>query len=118
MDEIIKLQIPQILSAYIFIAIILVIVKKRGIPRDKEIFIASIRMTLQLILTGYILTYVFGHENPFVSILIVCIMETFAINNIFKRIKHHIDKPLKKVIISAMLIGTVSCLIFFIFIIF
>ena len=50
MDQIINLQIWQLIAAYIFVLILMVIVKLKGIPREKEILIASVRMTLQLIL--------------------------------------------------------------------
>lgn len=55
MDGVIQLQIWQLAAAYVFIAALLFIVKARGIPREKEIIIATLRMTIQLALVGYIL---------------------------------------------------------------
>jgi len=113
----IKLSIMQVVSAYLFIIILLLIVRKRGLNREKEIIISTTRMTLQLILTGYILTFIFKNPNPFITILIISIMEVFAIQNIIKRTKSKLSKELKKVIIISMLAGTLFTLIYFIFIV-
>lgn len=117
MDKVIDFQIYQMAAAYIFVIIILFIVRLKGIPMEKEIVISSIRMTLQLILTGYILMFVFKNSNPFLTILIIGIMEAFAVNNIFKRVKKNLSPKLKKTIVFSMLLGTISSLLFFIFVV-
>ena len=117
MDKVIDLQMSQLAAAYIFIVILLFLVRLRGIPREKEIIISSIRMTLQLILTGYILIYLFDNSNPFLTILAVGIMEIFAIHTIFKRVKVRLSKKLKIIIALSMVTGTTLSLLFFIFIV-
>jgi len=54
-NEIIDLPVFQVALAYCFVLIVLIIVRILGIKREKEIIISSVRMTLQLILTGYVL---------------------------------------------------------------
>jgi len=117
MDSVIDLQLGQIAAAYIFIVILLFIVRVRGISREKEILISSIRMTVQLILTGYILIYLFNNINPLYTIMVIASMEGFAIYNIFKRTKSKLSKPLKKIIAISMLFGTLSSLIYFLFVV-
>lgn len=117
MKDVIDLQLWQLVSAYVFIVILLIIVKLRGISREKEILISSVRMTIQLVLVGYILTYLFENVNVVYTIVILIIMETFAINNIFKRTKDKLSNSLKKIIAVSMIIGTLSCLLYFIFIV-
>jgi len=53
MKGIINLTVMQVALAYVFVIIVLIIVRARGIKREKEIIISSIRMTLQLVLVGY-----------------------------------------------------------------
>lgn len=117
MSEIIDLQIWQLVAAYIFVLILMVIVKLKGIPREKEILIASVRMTLQLILAGYVLVYVFNTPSPWYTILILVLMETFAIYTIIKRSKIKLSFKLKQIIALSMVAGTVSCLLYFLFIV-
>ncbi|WBW98135.1 ABC transporter permease [Oceanirhabdus sp. W0125-5] len=117
MDKVIDIQIWQMISAYIFILVLLAIVKIRGINREKQIVISAFRMTIQLILTGYILVYVFDNPSPVYTILIIILMEIFAIYNIYKRVKLTLSKKLKKIIAISMTIGTLTSLFFFVFIV-
>jgi putative ABC transport system permease protein len=117
MDKVINLQTWQMVSAYVFIVILLFIVRLKGIPREKEIIISSIRMTLQLILTGYILMFLFENSNPFIIIFVIGIMEAFAVYNIFKRVKVNLSQKLKKIIAISMVAGTTASLLYFIFVV-
>lgn len=117
MNGAVDLNIFQMISAYIFVLILLVIVKLRGIPREKEIIISTIRMTIQLILAGYILNIIFSGNNPIITLVIIAIMEIFAINNIFKRSKTELSKKLKKIISFSMIVGTLVSLFYFLMVV-
>jgi putative ABC transport system permease protein len=117
MKGVVDLQIWQMVAAYVFVLILLVIVRIRGIRRETEILLATFRMTIQLILTGYILVYLFERPNPIYTIVIIIAMEIFAINNIMKRIKQKLSADLKKAIAISMICGTTLSLFFFILIV-
>lgn len=117
MNDIIDLSIWQLVLAFVFVMVLMIIVKIKGISREKEILISSIRMTLQLILTGYLLVYLFNNPSPVYTIFVLLAMESFAIHNIIKRAKGKINKNLQKIIGLSMVVGTVSCLLFFLFVI-
>lgn len=117
MKGIIDLSVLQVAFAYIFVLIVLAIVRVRGIKREKEIIISSIRMTLQLILVGYALVYIFDHPNAFVTIGIIVLMEAFAVFTIFKKFKGKLSNELKQVIAVSMSVGTLSCLVYFLLVV-
>ena len=117
MKGIINLTVLQIAFAYIFVLIVLAIVRIRGIKREKEIIISSVRMTLQLILVGYALVYIFDHPNPLLTILIIALMEAFSIYTVFKKFKKRLSIRLKRVIAFSMCTGTLSCLLFFLLVV-
>jgi putative ABC transport system permease protein len=117
MDETMDLLFWQILAAYIFILILIIIVKIKGIPREKEILIATVRMTLQLILVGYILVFVFENPHPIYTLLIIGIMQVFAIFNIYQRTKSGLRLSMKRIIALSMTLGIFSSLLFFIFVV-
>lgn len=117
MDGIIDLSFWQILTAYVFVLLVFFIVKAKGIPREKEILISSIRMTLQLILIGYVLVYILNAPSPITTLIILIVMEIFAIFNIFKRTKRHLSKRLKRIIAFSMATGSVTCLLYFLFVV-
>ncbi|MGM0409763.1 MAG: ABC transporter permease, partial [Bacillota bacterium] len=62
MNEIVEIGLTRLVSAYIFVLILLAIVKYKKIGHKSQIILASLRMTIQLVLVGFVLTYVF--ENP------------------------------------------------------
>ena len=117
MKGIINLTVVQVALAYVFVIIVLIIVRARGIKREKEIIISSIRMTLQLVLVGYLLVYIFDNPNAFITIGIIILMEAFSVFTVFRKFKKQLSKPLKQVIALSMGIGTLSCLVYFLLVV-
>lgn len=117
MKGIIEISAIQLMLAYVFVAFVLFIVRIRGIKREREILLSSIRMTLQLMFTGYLLLYIFSNPSPLVTLVIIVIMESFAIYTVFKKFKGKLSSSLKRVIAAAMSIGTVSCLLYFLLVV-
>ena len=117
MDPNIDLTLIQLATAYIFVVILLFIVWHRGIRREGDILLASIRMTFQLMIIGYVLVYIFDNPSPFYTIIFIVLMEVFAVFNIFKRVKEEISPDLKKIIAISMIIGTLSSMLYFLFIV-
>jgi putative ABC transport system permease protein len=113
MNDIIDLTILQVGLAYIFVLVVLAIVRIRGIRREKEIVISSLRMMLQLVLVGYILVYVFDHPSPWTTVAIIVVMEVFAIFTVLRKFRDRLTNPLRKVIAVAMSVGTLSCIMYF-----
>ncbi|MCR6097757.1 iron export ABC transporter permease subunit FetB [Salipaludibacillus agaradhaerens] len=117
MEEIMELGFFQMAAAYIFIVVLLFILKARGIRREKELLISTLRMTLQLILVGYLLAYLFENNHVLWIILIIIIMQFFAIQNIMKRVKYPLNTRLKQIIIFSMVLGTLSSIFYFILVV-
>ncbi|MDK2810804.1 MAG: UDP-glucose/iron transport system permease protein [Petroclostridium sp.] len=117
MNTIIDLNPLQLLSAYIFVVVLFYIVRVRNIGREKEIIIASARMTIQLVLVGYILEYIFNQPNYWYTLIVISIMEIFAIQNVYKRVKIKMSKELKKIIAVSMVTGTLASLCYFLFVV-
>ncbi|SFR86838.1 ABC transporter permease [Anaeromicropila populeti] len=117
MNHVIILELGQIIAAYIFVIILILIVKLKKIPRDKEILLASVRMTLQLILAGYLLVYLFNRPSPFLTIIVLFGMEFFSVYNIIKRAKAKLSYNLKLIIALSMMAGTISCIFYFLLVV-
>ncbi|MDI6602377.1 MAG: iron export ABC transporter permease subunit FetB [Thermoanaerobacteraceae bacterium] len=117
MRNIIELTVWQLVPAYIFVVFVIAIVKIRGINREKEILLSSVRMTIQLVLVGYILDYMFKNRNPLYTIIAMTVMEVFAIYNVFSRVKRKISPELKRIIAFSMSFGTIASMLYFILIV-
>lgn len=113
MDGIIELGIWQMAAAYVFIVILFLILKLKGIPREQELLISTVRMTLQLVLVGYLLAYLFENNHVVWILLIIILMQFFAIHNIFQRVKYPLSKRLKQIIILSMVTGTIGSIFLF-----
>ncbi|RLQ97085.1 ABC transporter permease [Falsibacillus albus] len=110
---IIDIEFWRLLAAYVFVIILIIIVKIRKISRERQIVIATLRMTLQLVMAGYILIFIFDHPHPLLTLLIIAIMETFAIYNVYKQMNGHIPSIFKKTIAVSMAGGTLISLFYF-----
>ncbi|WP_421384310.1 ABC transporter permease [Bacillus salacetis] len=110
---IIDIELARLIAAYLFVLVLLFIVKIRKISREKQITIAAFRMTIQLIIAGYILTHIFENPHPLLTLLIILIMEVFAIRNVFKQVKETLSKEMKKIITLSMLCGSLASLFYF-----
>lgn len=107
----------QLISAYLFILLLLAMVRLKKIPREKEIIISTLRMTIQLTIVGYILTYVFENPHPVFTVVIITFMEAFAVYNIFQRVKQDLPKKIKTAVAVSLTTGTLLSLIYFNFVV-
>lgn len=114
---IINIETWRLISAYIFVLILFFIVKARGINRERQIIIATFRMTIQLILAGYVLTLLFAHSHPVLTIVVLVIMAAFSIHTIFRQAGQPLSSHVKKAIIVSMSVGSFVCLFYFNFVI-
>ncbi|MDQ0216082.1 putative ABC transport system permease protein [Oikeobacillus pervagus] len=113
----IDIELWRLIAAYVFIVFLIIIVKWRGIAREKLIYIATLRMTVQLVMAGYILTIILKYPHPLLTIVIVILMEVFAIRTIYKQMGEPFSNELKKMIAYAMASGTLASILYFNFIV-
>ncbi|MBX4264257.1 ABC transporter permease [Clostridium estertheticum] len=82
MEGIVKLSISHFLLIYLLLIIVLLIMKKSKVTQTKLLLVASLRMTIQLIIVGYILQYVFSNPKPLFTVIFLIIMIIFSIHRV------------------------------------
>jgi len=87
MNNVIALNLWQFGAVYLLLLIVLFIMKKCKINQTKLLIIGSIRMTLQLILAGLVLTYIFKNPHPIFVLLYLSAMMAMAIYTVLSRNK-------------------------------
>ncbi|MGM0877424.1 MAG: ABC transporter permease [Bacillota bacterium] len=118
MNNVIRdIEFWRLVAGYLFILLLIAFVKWRGLKREKRIIISTARMTIQLILVGYILTYIFEQPNPYLITLIVFLMLIFAVFNTYKQVAKPLSKKLKQIIAISMVAGSLVTLIYFNFVV-
>ena len=117
MDSTVDLSLWQLAAASIYVVVTLLLVRWLGIPRERQIMSATLRMTVQLFIAGYLLTWVFDHPHFLTVVGILALMLTFAVINSIRRINEHVPVPLRKVMAVSLVLGAVSSLGFFLLVI-
>ncbi|RUT36359.1 iron export ABC transporter permease subunit FetB [Paenibacillus zeisoli] len=117
MNGVLQLEWYRLAAAYVFVIILIIMVRIKKIPREREVLLSTVRMTLQLIIVGYVLQYLFTQANAWMTGLIVLLMLAFAIYTLFKRSKHPLNRQLKKLIAISMTSGILASLLFFLLVV-
>jgi putative ABC transport system permease protein len=87
MKGIVQLNIVQFSLIYLLLIIILLIMKRSKINQTKLLLVASARMTVQLVLAGLILTYIFKNPHPIFVILYLIAMIVFSVRRVLSKNK-------------------------------
>jgi len=117
MEGIIQIEILYLALGYVVILLLLLLVRLKKLGKEWEITLASLRMTAQLVLTGFVLTYVFSWEKIWITLIIFAVMEAFAVYTVFGRVKKSLFPALRIVIAGSMIVGTTAALAYFLFVI-
>lgn len=113
-DQVTDLSVLQLALAYVSVLILLIIFRSRGIRREKEILIATTRMTVQLTVMGYVLMYIFDHPSWWLTSLMIAVMISFAVFNALKRVKTSMSRQLKQITGLSLILGSLCAVLFFI----
>lgn len=85
MSQIVKLEIGQFALIYLLLLAVLAVMKKCRIHEAKLLVVASVRMTVQLTLAGWILTALFQNPHPAFTLLYLAVMVGFAIDRVLRK---------------------------------
>lgn len=91
-ESVINISNKQLLLTYIFVIIAMVLTSLNGLNRNKDIIIATLRMTAQLFIAGSVLIYIFDSSSFVFAALMILIMEFFAVFNIVSSKKNELSK--------------------------
>lgn len=85
MNQIIEISIQRFLLIYLLLLLILAVMKKCKIKQTTLLLLGSIQMTVQLVIAGYVLTYIFQNPKPIFTIAYVLMMTVFAIHCVLSK---------------------------------
>lgn len=113
MQGIATLTIFQFSLIYLLLIIVLFIMRRSKINQSKLLLIASLRMTVQLVIVGYILQYMFDNPNPIFTVIFLAVMIAFSVDRVIKSRKD-LNKNFKIAIGSSLALSGLFVLIFFV----
>lgn len=113
MQGAVKLNILQFSLIYLLLIIILAVMKKAKINQTKLLLLASFRMTVQLVLAGLILTYIFKNPNPIFTLAYIAAMIIFSIYRVLSK-NTGLNRNFKIAVSLSLSIAGISILGFFV----
>ena len=116
MNDIIALNIWQFALIYLLLFVVLFIMKRCKIKQTKLLVVASMRMTVQLILAGLVLTYIFNNPHPVFTVIYIFLMTGFAIYMVIQRNKA-INAKFKLIAGASLAVSGIVIVCFFIMVV-
>lgn len=111
MQSVVELNLLNFGLVYLLLILVLAIMKKAKINQTKLLVAASLRMTVQLVLAGLILTYIFKNPHPLFTVAYLLAMTVFAIHRVLSKNR---DINLNfKIAVSASLAGAGLLIVLF-----
>lgn len=103
-----ELQIGQFLLIYLLLLVVGAIMTACKINQTKLLVVASIRMSVQLVLCGLVLTYIFKNPHPLFVVAYVALMMGFTIYRVISK-NRQINTTFKLIVaFSACLAGALT----------
>lgn len=79
-----EIQIKQFLLIYLLLLVILAIMKRGHVKQGKYMFLASMKMSVQLILSGLVLTYIMKNPHPIFTVIYLSLMIFYTIYRVLR----------------------------------
>lgn len=116
MPEVIELQLWQFLCIYLLLIVITLLMKACAVNKTRLLLVASLKMTVQLVLAGLILTYIFEHPHPAFTVLYLLCMTAFTIYRVLSRHKA-LPRRFQAAVAAAIALTGICTVFYFIFVV-
>ncbi|MDO5728739.1 MAG: ABC transporter permease [Actinomycetaceae bacterium] len=114
MNDIVEIPSSGIILAAVILIIIAAAVQWLTKRNGVRILWAGIRMTAQLVAVGFVLDFLFSGTSAWWTLLILIIMEGFAVLTIFGQHKGSLTRKLKLLIGGSLMLGTLLSMMIFV----
>ena len=79
---IVQLQLWHFFLIYLLLIVVIAIMKKSGVEKTRLLVVASVKMTVQLVIAGLVLSYIFQNPNPVFVVVYLAVMVGFAVHRV------------------------------------
>ncbi|UOD35284.1 iron export ABC transporter permease subunit FetB [Deferribacteraceae bacterium V6Fe1] len=114
--EIVDISLMSMIVVYFLAFILFLILKKIKSGNEKNFLKALTRMSVQLIIVGYVLKYIFAVNSLIIIIIIYLFMSSFATYTIVSKVNFKIKHQFAIVFFPIFLIGLLLTIFFLLFI--
>ncbi len=113
MNEAVRISIFNFALIYLLLIVVGIVMRISKINQTKLLIIASIRMTIQLTIAGYVLIYIFDNPSPILVCAYVIMMSIFAVYRILS-VNKGLNRKFQIIIAGSIGVSTILIIVFFI----
>ena len=113
MRDVIQIDIGRFLLIYLLLLIVLAVMKKCRMQQSRLLLLGSVQMTVQLVIAGFLLTYIFENPKPIYTVSYVALMAAFAMHRVLSK-NRGLNIKFKLYIASALSFSGIGVIVFFI----
>ena len=113
MQGVVALNLLQFSIVYLLLLVVLWIMKKSETNQSRLLVVASIRMTVQLVIAGLLLTYIFENPNPAFTVAYLLAMTVFAVHRVLSKNKR-LNKNFKYIVAGSLSGAGLVIVVFFV----
>ncbi len=113
MNSAVEISLFNFALVYLLLVGVALIMRKSKIEKTKLLMFASFRMSIQLVLAGYVLIYLIENPSPFLVIAYIFIMAIFALHRILS-VNKGLHKKVKYILFISLFTSAFFILFFFI----
>lgn len=110
------ISLQRFLIIYLLLLLVLAVMRLCRVSQSKLLLVGSIRMTVQLVLAGLILTYIFNHPQPLFTVAYVVVMMIFSIHRVLSK-NRGLNRRFKAAVAFSLACSGVSIILFFVLVI-
>lgn len=108
-----RIGIAEFSLIYLLLLVVLFIMKRAKIDKMKMLLLASVRMTVQLVIAGFVLMYILKYPNPLYTVLFLAAMIAFSVHRIYSTRKG-LNRKFKTAIAFSLMIPGLGVLAYFV----
>jgi len=112
MNGAVAISLQRFFIIYLLLLLVLALMKLCRVSQSKLLLIGSIRMTVQLVLAGLILTYIFKHPHPLFTVAYVVVMMIFSIHRVLSK-NADLNRRFKAAVGFSLACSGISIILFF-----
>lgn len=109
----VQMTLWQFGLVYLLLILVLAVMKRSRIDKTKLLIVASLRMSVQLVLAGLILQYIFANPHPAFTAFFIVVMIVFSIRRVFSTRKD-LNRRFKQAVVLSLTGSGLFVLVFFV----
>lgn len=113
MEGAVPMTLWQFALVYLLLLVVLAVMKHSQIDKTRMLLIASLKMTVQLVLAGLLLQTIFANPHPLFTVVFILVMIGFSIHRVYQT-QPDLNARFKTAVAISLSLSGLAVLVFFV----